>query len=91
MARVMNTLVNWHFPGTKIAPENVVRVFCCVNERDVEGESVNPQQFYVDCSQDTETLGTRGRKLQQYAGQTNSFEIESGAYVILSNKVDSLD
>jgi hypothetical protein len=49
---------------------------------------VNPQQFYVDRSKDIETLGTRGPKVQQYAGQTDSFEIEGGAYVILNNKVD---
>jgi hypothetical protein len=63
-------------------------VFCCVKERNVKGESVNPQQFYVDCSHDIETLGTRGLKVQQYAGQTDNFEIEGGAYVILNNKVD---
>ena len=50
-----------------------------MKERNVKGESVNPQQFYVDCSQDIETLGTRGLKVQQYAGQTDKFEIEGGA------------
>ena len=88
VARVMNTLVNWHFSGTEISPENVIRVFCCVKERDVKGESVNPQQFYVNCSQCIETLGARNLKVRQYAGQTDSFEIEGGAYVILKNKVD---
>jgi hypothetical protein len=85
----MDTLVNWHFSGTEITPENVIRVFCCVKERDVKGESVNPQQFYVDCSQDIEKLGTRVLKVQQYVRQTDSFEIEGGAYVILNNKVDN--
>jgi len=65
-------------------------MFCCVKERDAKGESVNPQQFYVDCSQDIETLVTRGLILHKYEDQTDSFEIEGGAYVILNNKVDIL-